>query len=98
MFDKFRQYETVSYFLKFQEKLKIFRKFSQITIWHKCYTFIFKKDPKSPAQQGDPTSNPKGNQPWLFIGWTDSEAEAPILWSPNVKSRLIGKDPDAGKD
>ena len=41
-------------------------------------------------------SNPKGNQPWIFIGRTD--AEAPILWPPNVKSQLIGKDPDAGKD
>ena len=42
--------------------------------------------------------NPKGNQPWIFIGRTDAEAEAPILWSPNVKSWLSGKDPDAGKD
>ena len=40
--------------------------------------------------------NPKGNQSWLFIGRTD--VEAPILWPPDVKSRLIGKDPDAGKD
>ena len=42
--------------------------------------------------------NPKGNQAWLFIGRTDSEAEAPILWLPDVKSRLTGKDPDVGKD
>ena len=42
--------------------------------------------------------NPKGNQSCIFIGRTDAEAEAPILWSPDVKSRLIGKDPDAGKD
>ena len=40
--------------------------------------------------------NPKGNQPWIFIGRTD--AETPILWAPDAKSRLIGKDPDAGKD
>ena len=40
--------------------------------------------------------NPKGNQPWIFIGGTD--AEAPILWPRDEKSRLIGKDPDAGKD
>ena len=39
-----------------------------------------------------------GDQPWIFIGRTDAEAEAPILWPPDVKSRLIGKDPDAGKD
>ena len=42
--------------------------------------------------------NPKGNQPWIFIGRTDAEAEAPILWPPDVKSQLIGKDPDGGKD
>ena len=42
--------------------------------------------------------NPRGNQPWIFIGRTDAEAEAPILWPPDVKSRLTGKDPDAGKD
>ena len=42
--------------------------------------------------------NPKGNQSWIFIGRTDVEAEAPILWPPDVKNWLIGKDPDAGKD
>ena len=41
--------------------------------------------------------NPKGNQFWIFIGRTDAEAEAPILWPPYAKSWLIGKDPDAGK-
>ena len=40
----------------------------------------------------------KGNQSWIFIGRTDAEAETPILWSPDVKKWLIGKDPDAGKD
>ena len=40
--------------------------------------------------------NPKGNQPCIFIGRTD--AEVPIPWPPDAKSRLIGKDPDAGKD
>jgi len=44
------------------------------------------------------TVNPKGNQSWIFIGRTDAEAETPILWPPDVKNRLIGKDPDAGKD
>ena len=43
-------------------------------------------------------TNPKGNQLWIFIGRTDDEAEAPILWPPDGKSWLIGKDPDAGKD
>ena len=42
--------------------------------------------------------NPKQNQPWMFIGRTDAEAEAPILWLPDLKSRLIGKDPDTEKD
>ena len=42
--------------------------------------------------------NPKRNQPWIFTGRTDAEAEAPILWPPDAKSRLIGKDPDSGKD
>ena len=42
--------------------------------------------------------HPKGNQPWIFIGRTDAEAEAPVLWPPDVKNWLIWKDPDAGKD
>ena len=42
--------------------------------------------------------NPKGNQLWIFIGRTDSEAETSVLWPPDVKSWLTGKDPDAGKD
>ena len=41
---------------------------------------------------------PKGNQSWIFIGRTDAEAEAPILWPPDAKSQLIRKDRDAGKD
>ena len=42
--------------------------------------------------------NPKGSQSWILIGRADAEVEAPILWPSNVKSWLIGKDPDAGKD
>ena len=42
--------------------------------------------------------NPKGNQPWVFIGGTDTEAEASILWQPDAKSWFTGKDCDAGKD
>ena len=41
---------------------------------------------------------PKENQPWIFSGRPDAEAGAPVLWLPNVKSQLIGKDPDGGKD
>ena len=53
---------------------------------------------ESSGQQGDQTINPKGNQSWIFIGKTDAEAEAPILWPPDVKSQPNGQDPDAGKD
>ena len=42
--------------------------------------------------------HPKGDQSWVFIGRTDVEAETPILWSPDVKSWLTGKDTDAGED
>ena len=42
--------------------------------------------------------SPKGNQPWIFIRRTDAEAEALILWPPDAKNWLIGKDPNAGKD
>ena len=53
---------------------------------------------ESLGQKGDPTSPSKGDQSWVFIGRTDVEAETPILWPPDVKSWLTGKDPDAGKD
>ena len=42
--------------------------------------------------------HPKRDQPWVSIGSTDAEAETPILWPPHVKSWLIRKDPDAGRD
>ena len=42
--------------------------------------------------------HPKGNQSWIFTGKTDAEGETPILWPPDAKNCLIGKDPDAGKD
>ena len=42
--------------------------------------------------------NPKGYQAWIFIGWTNAEVEALIIWPPDAKNWLIGKDPDAGKD
>ena len=42
--------------------------------------------------------NPKGNQSWIVIGRTDAEAEAPIIWPPDAKTWLVGKDPDVGKD
>ena len=46
---------------------------------------------------GDPTSHPKGDQSWVFIGRPDAEAETPLHWPPHAKSWLIGKDPDAGR-
>ena len=42
--------------------------------------------------------HPKGDQSWVFIDRTDAEAETPILWPPDVMNRLIGKEPDAGRD
>ena len=42
--------------------------------------------------------NPKGNQPWIFTGRTDVDAEAPTLWPPDAKSQFIGKDPNVGKE
>ena len=60
-------------------------------------------EPGSPTFQADaltsePAGKPKGNQSWIFTGRTDAGAETPILWPPDVKNWLIGKDPDAGKD
>ena len=52
---------------------------------------------RSPCKEIQPV-NPKGNQSWIFIGRIDTEAEAPILWPPDVKNWLTGKDPDAGQD
>ena len=60
---------------------------------------VLEKTLQSPLDFQDiKSANPKGNQPWIFIGRTDAETEAPIFWPPDVKSWLIGKDPDAGKD
>ena len=63
------------------------------------WTVVLEKIPESPLQcKKIKLVNPQGNQSWIFIGRTDAEAEALILWPPDVKSQLIGKDPDAGKD
>ena len=53
---------------------------------------------ESPLDSKIKPVNPKGNQSWIFIGRTDAENEAPILWPPDAKNWLTGKDPDAGKD
>ena len=60
---------------------------------------VLEKTLESPLDSKDVKPvNPKENQPVIFIGRTDTEAEAPILWPHDVKNCLIGKDPDAGKD
>jgi len=63
------------------------------------WTVVLEKTLESPldCKEIQPVP-PKGNQSWIFIGRTDVEAETPVLWPPHVKSWLIGKDPDAGKD
>ena len=63
------------------------------------WTVVLEKTLESPldCKKIQPV-NPKGDQSWIFIGRTDAEAENPILWPPNVKNWLTGKDPDAGKD
>ena len=65
-----------------------------------CFSIVvLKKTPESPSDCKDfKPINPKWNQPWIFIGRTDAEAEAPILWPPDAKSWIIGKDLDSGKD
>ena len=62
-------------------------------------TVVLEKTLESPLDCKEIKSvNPKGNHSWIFIGRTDAEAEASILWPPDVKNWLIGKDPDAGRD
>ena len=62
------------------------------------WTVVLEKTLESPLDYKEiKPVNPKGNQSWLFIGRTDAEAEAPILWPADVKNWLIGKDPDLGK-
>ena len=63
------------------------------------WIMVLEKTLESPLDSKEikPVS-PKGNQSWIFIGKIEAEAEAPILWPFDVKSRLIGKDPNAGKD
>ena len=62
-----------------------------------CFWIVMlEKTLASPLDSKIKLVNPKGNQPWIFTGRTD--AEAPILWPPDGKRQLIGKDPDPGKD
>ena len=71
---------------------------SELWCWF-FWTVVLEKTLESPldCKEIQPV-NPKENQSWIFTGRTDAEAETPIHWPPNEKNRLIGKDPDAGKD
>ena len=63
------------------------------------WTVVLEKTLESPLDYKEIQAvDPKGNQSWIFIGRTDAEPEAPILWPPDAKNWLVGKDPDAGKD
>ena len=81
--------------------------FTNVRVGHKegwalknrCFQIVLEKTFESPLDHKEiQPVFPKGNQPFILTGRTDAEAEAPILWSPDAKSWLIGKDPDAGKD
>ena len=67
---------------------------------NQCFwTVVLEKTLESPLDSKETKPvNPKGNQPWIFIGRTDAEAEAPILWPPDAKNWITGKDPDTGND
>ena len=78
----------------------------RVGLWRKlsaeewCFwTVVLEKTLESPldCKEIQPV-HPKGDQSWVFTGRTDAEAETPILWPPDAKSWLIGKDPDAGRD
>ena len=63
------------------------------------WTVVLEKTLESPLDSKEiQPVHPKGDQSWTFIRRTDAEAETPVLWPPDAKSQLIGKDPDAGKD
>ena len=76
--------------------------FTMTRLWSMkgCFqTVMLDKTLKSPLDSKEiKPVNPKENQPWVFIGRTDAEAKAPILWPPDGKSQLTGKDSDTGKD
>ena len=82
---------TNSYFLLLDIIIKL-----QI---HWCFSvMVLEKTLESPLDTKIKPVNPKGNHPWIFTGTADAKTEVPILWPPEVKSWLIGKDPDAGKN
>ena len=70
------------------------RRINAFELW--CWRRLFVESPLD-SKEIQPV-HPKGNQSWIFIGRTDAEAETLILWPPDVKNWLTGKDPDAGRD
>ena len=71
----------------------------ELSSFKKSSRCMLEKTLESPLDSKEIKSvHPKGNPPWIVIGRTDAETEAPIPWPPDAKSRLIGKDPDARKD
>ena len=67
---------------------------SSLSFW----TVVLEKTLQSPLDSKEiKWVNPNRNQPWTFIGRTDAEAEAPVLWPPDGQNQLMGKDPDDGK-
>ena len=63
------------------------------------WTVVLEKTPKSPLDSKEiQPVHPKGNQSWIFFGRTGAEAETPIVWPPDAKNQLVGKDPDSEKD
>ena len=63
------------------------------------WTVVLEKTPESPLDSKEiQLVHPNGDQSWVFIRGTDVEAKTPVLWPPDARSWLIGKDPDAGKD
>ena len=63
------------------------------------WTMMLEKTLKSPLDSKEiKPVNPKGNQSWIFTGRTDAEAQTPVLWPPDAKNQLNGKNPEAGKD
>ena len=69
----------------------------ELWCWRRCLRIPWTSKRSSPSFRMQ-TVHPKINQHWIFIGKTDVEAKTPILWPPDAKSWLIGKEPDAGKD
>ena len=71
-----------------------------VWVWNWCFwTVVLEKTLESALDCKEIQQvHPKGHQSWVFVGRTDAKAETPVLWPPHVKTWLIGKDPDGGRD